>query len=76
MVLDSSAKYEGVLLNKELLLGPDLMNSLLGDIEQMLHSLHVNPGHRDFLRFLWYEDNTPSKWIMEYWQKLIRGWNV
>ncbi|PFX32634.1 hypothetical protein AWC38_SpisGene2588 [Stylophora pistillata] len=56
------------------------MNSLLGvllhfrrettavmcDIEQMFHSFHVDPDHRDFLHFLWYEDNTPSKKTMEY----------
>ena len=23
------------------------------DIEQMIHSLHVNREHKDFLRFLW-----------------------
>ena len=75
VVFDSSAEYAGVSLNGELLSGPDLMNSLLGvlvrfrrettavmcDIEQMFHSFHVNPEHRDFLRFLWYEDNTPGK---------------
>ena len=79
-VFDSSAEYEGVSLNGELLSGPDLMNSLLGvlfrfrmettavmcDIEQMFHSFHVDPGHRDLLRFLWYEDNTPGKRIVEY----------
>ena len=67
-------------MNGELLSGPDLMNSLLGvlfpfkmettavmcDIEQMFHSSHVDPEHRDFLRFLWYEDNTPGKRIVEY----------
>ena len=56
------------------------MNSLLGvllrfrrettavmcDIEQMFHSFHVDPDHRDFLHFLWYEDNTPSEKTMEY----------
>ena len=80
VVFDSSAEYSGVSLNKELLPGPDLMNSLVGvlmrfrretnaimcDIEQMFHSFHVNPNHRDFLRFLWFEDNTPGKPITEY----------
>ena len=80
VVFDSSAEYQGVSLNGELLSGPDLMNSLLGvlfrfrtettavmcDIEQMFHSFHVDPEHSDFLRFLWYEDNTPGKRIVEY----------
>ena len=79
-VFDSSAECEGVSLHRELLSGPDVMKSLLGvlfrfrqettavmcDLEQMFHSFHVDPEHRDFLRFLWYEDNTPSKRIMEY----------
>ena len=80
VVFDSSAEYEGTSLNKELIAGPDMMNSLLGvlirfrkettavmcDIEQMFHSFHVNPAHRDFLRFLWFQDNTPGKPIVEY----------
>ena len=80
VVFDSSAELGGVSLNKELLSGPDLMNSLLGvlirfrkettavmcDIEQMFHSFHVDPSHRDFLRFLWFKDNTPGEPIVEY----------
>ena len=63
-----------------LLPGPDLMNNLLGvlmrfrkenvavmcNVEQMFHSFHVNPAHRDFLHFLWLEGNDPSKPITEY----------
>ena len=80
VVFDSSAKYSDVSLNKELLPGPDLMNSLLGvlirfrrettaimcDIEQMFHSFHMDPNHRDFLHFLWFEDNKRGKPITEY----------
>lgn len=80
VVFDSSAEFEGVSLNKELLSGLDMMNSLLGvlirfrsentavmcDIEQMFHSFYVNPSHRDFLRFLWFEDNVIGKPIIEY----------
>ncbi|KAK3734148.1 hypothetical protein QZH41_005665 [Actinostola sp. cb2023] len=69
-----------VSLNKELLAGPDLMNSLLGvlmrfrkeevavmcDIEQMFYSFHVNPSHRDFLQFLWFEANDPKNPVIEY----------
>ncbi len=80
VVFDSSCEYEGMSLNKVLLPGPDLMNSLLGvlmrfrqenvgamcDVEQMFHSFHVDPSHRDFLRFLWYRDNDPTQEIAEY----------
>ena len=80
MVFDLSTEFEGVSLNKELLSGPDMINSLLGvlirfrtentavvrNIEQMFHSFHVNPCHRDFLRFLWFEDNIIGKAIIEY----------
>ena len=80
VVFDSSAEFEGVSLNKELLAGPDLMNGLLGvlirfrkenvavmcDIEQMFHSFHVDPAHRNYLRFLWFQDNDPEKPVAEY----------
>ena len=80
VVFDSSCEFEGVSLNKVLLPGPDLMNNLIGvlmrfrkeniavmcDIEQMFHSFYVDPPHRDFLRFLWFEGNDPSKPIIEY----------
>ena len=80
VVFDSSAQYGGVSLNSILLSGPDLMNSLLGvllrfrhgpiafiaDIEQMFHSFAVKIEHRDFLRFLWYENNDPNAKIVEY----------
>ena len=79
VVFDSSCEYEGVSLNKVLLPGPDLMNSLLGvlmcfrqesvgvivDLEQMFHSFHVDPAHRDLLRFFWFKDNDPSQEIAE-----------
>ena len=80
VVFDSSCEYKGASLNKELLVGPDLMNSLLGvlmrfrqesvgvmcDVEQMFHLFYVDPAHRDFLRFLWFKDNDPSQEIIEY----------
>lgn len=80
VVFDSSAEFHGVSLNKELLSGPDTLNSLLGilvrfrknyvavacDIEQMFHNFHVNPEHQDLLRFLWFEDNDKTKDIIEY----------
>ena len=56
------------------------MNSLIGvlirswredvaamcDVEQMFHSFHVTPEHRDFLRFLWFKNNDLSKPITEF----------
>ena len=36
------------------------------DIEQMFHSSKVDSNHRDFLRFLWFENNKPGKPITEY----------
>ncbi len=81
---DSSAQYKGLSLNQVLLSGPDLNNSLLGvllrfrkevvavtaDIEQMFHSFVVRAYHRNFLRFLWFEDNDPSKDVKEFRMKV------
>lgn len=80
VVFDSSAEYRGVSLNKELLTGPDFMNSLISvlthfrrediaamcDMQQMFHSFHVDPKDRDFLCFLWFKDNNPTQPIVEY----------
>lgn len=79
VVFDSSAEYQGKSPSRELLTGPDLMNSLAGvlirfrredaamcDVEQMFHSFHVSPEHRDFLRFVWFKDNDLSKPVTEF----------
>ena len=80
VVFDSSTEYQGKSLNRELLTGPDLMNSLVGvlirfrredvaamyDVKQMFHSFHVSPEHRDFLRFLWFEENDLSKPVTKF----------
>ena len=79
-VFDSSAQHEGISLNRVLLQGPDLINSLLGillrfrkevvaiaaDIQQMFYSFYVHSEHRNYLRFLWYKDNNLSKPLVEY----------
>ncbi|KAK3742103.1 hypothetical protein QZH41_020261, partial [Actinostola sp. cb2023] len=84
VVFDSAAECNGISLNKLLLSGPDLTNSLLGvllrfrqnpvavvaDIEQMFHSFKVKKEHRDFLKFLWYKDNDPHGDIAEYRMKV------
>ena len=60
-VFDSSAQYKGTSQNKELLSGPDVLNSLhrilihfrqetIGvtcDLEQMFHCFYVSPNRRD-----------------------------
>ena len=84
VVFDSSAQYSGVSLNDTLLTGPDLNNSLLGvllrfrkervailaDIQQMFHCFLVQENHRNFLRFLWHQDNDLSKPVIEYQMKV------
>lgn len=71
---DCSATFHDVSLSKQLLQGRDWMNALVGvlsrfrkqevavtcDIQQMFHSFHVNSEHRNFLRFLWFENNNPK----------------
>ncbi|XP_069114405.1 uncharacterized protein [Argopecten irradians] len=79
-VFDSSAELNGISLNKVLLTGPDLTNSLLGvlmrfrqgpvgimaDIQKMFYCFYVNPEHRNYLRFFWYRDNDLSKDLIEF----------
>ncbi|XP_061698520.1 uncharacterized protein LOC133512687 [Syngnathoides biaculeatus] len=80
VVLDSSAQEDGISLNSVLLSGPDLNNSLLGvllrfrkevvaltvDIQQMFYGFLVREDHKNFLRFLWRENNDLTKEITEY----------
>nr|XP_022300829.1 uncharacterized protein LOC111109032 [Crassostrea virginica] len=80
MVFDSSARFQDLSLNSVLLSGPDLTNSLIGvlmrfrmetvavvaDIEQMFYCFGVAEKHRNFLRFLWYTNNDPTKPLIEY----------
>ena len=65
VVFDCSATYKGTSLNKSLLSGPDMTNSLTGvlcrfrqewvavtcDVKGMFHQFFVNKQHRDLLRF-------------------------
>ena len=80
VVFDCAAEYGGTSLNKELLQGPDLTNSLVGvltrfregpvammaDIEDMFHQVRVRPPDCDSFRFLWWRDNDLSKEPTEY----------
>lgn len=79
-MFDSSATHEDTSLNNVLLTGPDMNNTLTGvllrfrkepvaitaDIEQMFYCFVIREDHRDFVRFLWYEGNDPTKVIREY----------
>ena len=70
VVMDGSAKYMGKSLNDQLLVGPDLMNNLVGvlcrfrtdfisfmcDIQGMFQQFRVNYEHRNYLRFFWFEN--------------------
>ena len=80
VVFDCSAHHKGTSLNDHLLQGPDLINPLVGvllrfrkgrialscDIKQMYHQFHVTQPHRDFLRFLWWENGDMSKPPADY----------
>jgi len=80
VVFDCSARYQGKCLNDHLLSGPDLTNNLFGvlcrfrrhpiaiicDVEAMFHQFHVNPGDRDYLRFLWWEGSDTSKKPLDF----------
>ena len=80
VVFDCSALYNSQSLNKNLLQGPDQLNSLIGvltrfrkedvaltcDMKQMFHSFHITTSHRDFLRFLWFENNDLDGAISEF----------
>ena len=76
VVFDASAEFKGESLNRHLLQGPDLTNSLNGvlcrfckepiaftcDVEGMFHQVYVSPDHRNLLRFPWWSDgNIDSK---------------
>ena len=71
IVFDAAAEYKETLLNKNLLSGPDMTNSLVGvllhfrqgtigiaaDIEGMFHQIRVREKDQDSLRFLWWTNN-------------------
>ena len=80
VVFDCSSKFHGTSLNDQLLCGPDMTNSLVGvmtrfrqepvafmsDIEAMFHQVQVPTEHRDYLRFLWWENGDLSTELKEY----------
>jgi hypothetical protein len=80
IVFDCAAKYEDVSLNNQLLQGPTMTNTLVGvltrfrenpvaflaDIEGMFCQVRVSPKHRNFLRFLWWQDGDYEQSPEEY----------
>ena len=44
--------------------------ALTCDVEQMFHSFYVNPVSRDFLHFLWFENNDLNGSIVEFRMKV------
>ncbi|XP_077508402.1 uncharacterized protein LOC144119726 [Amblyomma americanum] len=84
VVFDSSAQFKEVSLNRGLLTGPDLMNSLHGvlirfrkepvaitvDIKHMLYCFLVRDGHPNYLRFLWFRNNDIYIDVVEYRMKV------
>ena len=80
LVFDSSSKFENQSLNDVLLKGPDLTNKLLGillnfrkekvaitcDVEQMFYNFKVREDHRNFLLFLWHEQNDLTKPLTDF----------
>ena len=80
IVFDCSATFMGYSLNKYLLQGPDLTNSLVGvlcrfrkeliafmcDLEAMFHQFKVKEEDRDYLRFYWWENGDITKTPVQY----------
>lgn len=80
VVFDCRAEFKGHSLNRHLLQGPDLNNSLLGilcrfrnekiaftcDVEQMFHQFNVEEGYRDYLRFFWWPNGNTDLEPKEY----------
>ena len=78
VVFDASAKFKGIALNDILLQGPDMVNSLVGillrfrkeqiavccDIEKMFYNFYVPSEQRDYLRFLWVNEDLSQ--VKEY----------
>ncbi|KAK7926338.1 hypothetical protein WMY93_008648 [Mugilogobius chulae] len=84
VVFDCTSSFQGTSLNKELLQGPDLTNSLLGvllrfrqeqvavmaDIEGMFHQVRVNEEDSNLLRFLWWPNGDVSQPLQQYRMKV------
>lgn len=79
-VFDASCKVNGPSLNESLYAGPNLIAKifnilvrfrcnyigLLADIKQAFLNIEIAQEHRDYLRFLWYEENSEQSQIAIY----------
>ena len=77
-MFNAAAEFQNTSLNKNLLKGPDYLDSLVGillkfrrdkfavraDTEQMYHQIKVKKGDKDALRFVW--RNTPEEEIDDH----------
>ena len=80
VVFDCAAQFAHTSLNRQLLQGPDLTNSIVGvltrfpqefvglvaDIQSMFHQVRVEPRDCDALRFLWWPGGDLSAELTEY----------
>ena len=80
VVFDASSRFAGVSLNDRLLQGPSNTNTLLGvlsrfrlhkfafvaDIKAMFYQVRVAPADRYALRFLYWLDGNPEKFVKTY----------
>ncbi|KAK3752073.1 hypothetical protein QZH41_005572 [Actinostola sp. cb2023] len=80
VVFDCAANYGGTSLNKKLMQGPDLTNSLvgvltrfrqestavMGDIESMFYQVHVRSEDSNYLRYLWWPGGDLNKTPEQY----------
>ncbi|XP_017488710.1 PREDICTED: uncharacterized protein LOC108376960 [Rhagoletis zephyria] len=87
LVFDAAAEVQNMSLNKALLSGPDINNSLIsillkfrqapiavcGDIKEMFHQIIITAEDRDSQRFLW-RDGDPSKQVETFrMERMIFG---
>ena len=77
---DYSAEYAGRSIKKELLIGPDLTNQIIGilirfrqgkvafvaDIEKMFFQVLVSKEHRSLFHFSWWQDGNLSKKLIDH----------
>lgn len=80
MVFDCGASFQGIILNNQLLQGPDLTSTLLSvimrfrqevvgfmvDVEAVFHQVRVPAEDADLLRFLWWPSGDIKQDITEY----------